>query len=363
MIKNGIADVSVEAIQWVLPEMFQLVPGVERCKFLVGAGEHQLYADAAINGASLAFTVCGFHPAILPLHAFKRGRRLGALRTPVFLPVKGLQSPLLELQNLFFFQSTFSKCPVWRKGEQKRKGRKIHEHVQEGYQCETRYDVLVVCKEHRCRPCGISSAGECHHVPRTRNLPKIKRIIHSYIWFHDILDIWRQTLYRIKFGAIDGEKRDLIDLRPEDCEPGILARQRKTPVAWGELGLVEEEGLLGRECKAEGKPIKPLDFRIRTWIENIICITPFCKYHCYHHHHQQHVLHHNHHRPWWQRSALKWQSNMRNIKEPFLETLNSIKYDVNRTQSTPPDNEKGPKSIPGLNDIEGWLIQCFFYII
>lgn len=76
----------------------------------------------------------------------------------------------------------------------------------------------------------------------------------------------RLVLYRSEaVGSVDGEERDLVDLRAEESDLGVGGRgEREPPVAGGELdGGVDEEGGSGRERDREAEPVGFLDRRVR----------------------------------------------------------------------------------------------------
>ena len=93
------------------------------------------------------------------------------------------------------------------------------------------------------------------------------------------------SAYRIKCGAIDGEERDLIHLRPKDSKLGAATRERKAWVTGRKLSLIENEWFFRRECESKGEPVPPLNLCIWTWIEYRVRVPCIGTNHHQHHYH------------------------------------------------------------------------------
>lgn len=61
--------------------------------------------------------------------------------------------------------------------------------------------------------------------------------------------------YRIEGGAINGEKRELIDLRPKNSELSIFGSQSKTTITRRKLNLILKKRLLGGKRYTKSKSI------------------------------------------------------------------------------------------------------------
>lgn len=98
-IGDRIAEIGVECIEWILSEILNLVPAVEDIVVLVGAGERQLYAQVAVDGAAaFAGALVDLDCAVGVVKADK-GIAIAGI-TPELFPVQILQSSLLKFQNL-----------------------------------------------------------------------------------------------------------------------------------------------------------------------------------------------------------------------------------------------------------------------
>lgn len=89
--------------------------------------------------------------------------------------------------------------------------------------------------------------------------------------------LWKDEsdTYRIEGGAINGEKRELIDLRPKNSELSIFGSQSKTTITRRKLNLILKKRFLGGKRYTKSKSIWSLNLRIQTRTINIVRIDPF----------------------------------------------------------------------------------------
>lgn len=104
-----------------------------------------------------------------------------------------------------------------------------------------------------------------HYMGAIRN--KCRRRSRGIFWAsksHHITTSW----IRRKGGGIDGEERDLVDLRAEKSELRVSGGERKAAIARRELEgsiVVEEEGWPRWEGNAEGEAIALLNSGVAAW--------------------------------------------------------------------------------------------------
>jgi hypothetical protein len=99
LASERVPEVGEEPEQGVLLEPGHLVPRVEHGVVLVGAGEGELDAGAAVHLPALAPAARRLDRAA-PVHACEARGLPRALAAPVGLPVQVLEPALLELEDL-----------------------------------------------------------------------------------------------------------------------------------------------------------------------------------------------------------------------------------------------------------------------